>query len=156
MAKEGASAWFIFTQPLSKLKILFAKLIFSLIITIPLSLFSFILWYFLPIEGVNKNFIALITVLTIVLLTFINVLIGSILPNFKEAADPEKISTSGMGLIDFFTAGGITVLASYYIHTTLENKISMPAAFISLFTVGLLISTALFFLSNYFLKKYEF
>jgi len=156
MAKEGPNAWYIFTLPISKLRILCYKLILGSTLSIPLLLFSFILWYVLPIAGVNKFFIALVAGITIVLLTFINVFLGSILPNFKQGDDPEKVSTSGMGLLSFFSSVATTCFISWYLYAVLRNAISIETVFISLFTIGLLIFTAFFFLATYFLGKYAF
>jgi hypothetical protein len=156
MAKEGSSAWFIFTQPISKLRILINKLILGLVISAPLLFLSFLLWHMLPVERVNKLFITLMSVITIILLTFVNVFTGSILPNFKQADDPEKVSTSGMGLITFFVAVAITIFISWYLFAVQKKTILIQTVFISLVTIGSLIFTALFFLSNYYLTKYEF
>lgn len=156
MAKEGPVSWYIFTLPVPKTKILFNKLILGFFLCLPLLLFSFILWYLLPFKKIDRFFITLVSSITIFILSFINVFMGSILPNFHQGNDPEAVSTSGMGIATVIMTIFITITVSRLLYRTLENKLSHQVIFLFLITFAFTFYLFLFSLAKKFLKKYQF
>ena len=110
MTREGKTAWFIFTLPLKKDTLLYAKLKIGFILVTPFLLLGVGIWRFFPFP-LNNLPLTLFSLLTIISLTLGAGLLGSISPDFRQASDPEKVSTSAMGLITLaFSVGAIAVM----------------------------------------------
>lgn len=150
MAREGISSWYLFSLPLPKNKILFAKTIFALLITLPFFILGIIVWYFLPFAVTFKVYLALVSLATILLLTIIQVLLGSINPQFSIASDPEKISTSTMGLTAFLYSVGITAIFAYELFLMLKNNQLLFSSIVVLILVSLIIPLFLYQIINRF------
>jgi hypothetical protein len=156
MAKEGDNAWYIFTLPVAKTKILLSKLSLGLIMSIPLFLFSLILWGFLPVEGLDRFLIRLVTLLAILWLSLVNVFLGSIFPNFKQGNDSEAVSTSGMGIITFMATVIISIFTAWCLFGVMKSTTANQKVIFLLLVSGLVTSFSLFSLAKYFFKNYEF
>lgn len=156
MAKEGVSSWYIFTLPVSKLKILLWKVISGLLITLPLLLFSFLLWFFIPLQAQERLLMNLVSFLVIIWLSLVNVLLGSIFPNFNQGADSEKVSTSGMGIITLIIVVIITIFTSKWLYQVMKGTMAFQKFIFLLVVFGLTILISLFSLARYFLKDYQF
>ncbi|MFZ2202134.1 MAG: hypothetical protein WAV56_01925 [Microgenomates group bacterium] len=143
MAREGQTAWFLFTKPVRPGKIINQKTLTALALSLPLLVISLMIWPFLG-NGQDLGSLALTAV---VFLTFVASYLGNLFPNFRQGHDPEKVSTSAMG---FFTI--ILLLAvSYFLIT----KPIMESFFI--FLVGALVTLiGLKTLSVLSLRRYQF
>jgi hypothetical protein len=119
-AREGTSAWFIFTQPLSKYKFLQAKLMLSLLLTTPFFILSILVWGFAQFITSPLLLIvqSVITLLTIVCATTI---MGGISPNFADSQDAEKISTNGTGLFSLAITVVIVAINEYLLVQMLQQ-----------------------------------
>ncbi|MFC1647350.1 hypothetical protein ACFL1A_03640, partial [Patescibacteria group bacterium] len=93
IAREGKNIWFIFTQPVKRSDIYFQKLLFGIFVSIPVMIFSAVIWvFFPPFLGIWKILTA-VSLLTILLLAIVHVSFGAIYPNYNDGDSPEKVST---------------------------------------------------------------
>lgn len=156
MSREGSSAWYIFTQPLERKQILGNQLLFGVVLTLPFLVLTVGIWLTLPFVTNYRPVLIGITWWTITLLTLGHGLIGSIRPQFSLSHDPEKVSTSIMGLVALFYSLALTITVGWGVSKILNNlrtpnQIIGPGIFSS---IALLMF--LFLLARFFLKKYEF
>jgi hypothetical protein len=97
-AREGASAWKLFTAPLDRKDIFFEKLKTALI----WALFWFIgsavsvLVVFFN-TGLENDLVNLL-ILSIPALAIVMITVGAVNPNFRDALDSERLSTTGTGI----------------------------------------------------------
>lgn len=98
MAREGESAWYIFTQPITPPSLLLPKVYLGVLLSLPLLAISLIIWSIIPYLASWRILLLIFSFLAIVILAVSQAILGSIFPNFSASKDPEKVSTSGMGL----------------------------------------------------------
>lgn len=143
MAREGQTAWFLFTKPIRSGKIINQKTLTALALSLPLFVISLTIWPFL---GNGKNLGALAGT-AVILLTCIASYLGNLFPNFRQGHDPEKVSTSAMGLTTII----LLLAVSYFLITQ-----PIMASFFT-FLVGTLITLiGLKALSVLSLRRYQF
>lgn len=156
MAKEGSSAWYMFTQPVSLARILFSKLIFGFIAVFPVYIFAIIVWFLLPFSNISRPFLISLSLVSITTLAVIHVLLGAIFPNFSQADDPEKISTSTMGIITLAVSFFLTAFTSYLLYGVLKVTLSTLIVFFEIIFFALFALVVLYTLSTTIMRKYEF
>ena len=108
MAREGIASWFIFALPVVRSRLLWSKIALAVFLSVPIMVFSVVVWQILPFTVGNRMLLSAVTLVGIVSLAVSLVLIGAIAPNFREGNDPEKVSTSGMGLVALAVASLLT------------------------------------------------
>ncbi len=125
LSKEKLQAWHLFTAPLSIKKILYSKLAFSLLISIPqmLALFSIIYSLFPMPEG--RLFISVFGLLVSVILHLVVFIIGVMLPNFSDGSDVDRASTSVGGIITLIVAALLTVLTAFMLFRYVSGEIAL-------------------------------
>lgn len=115
MAKEGKTAWFLFTKPVKPLGFVTQKIVSAIFISTPILVFSLIYGYLFKL-----SFVHLFSTLVILFLTGF---LGNIHPNFRDGDNPERVSTSLMGLtallislliIFLFTRAGLFNFATVF------------------------------------------
>lgn len=156
MAEEGSNAWYIFTQPVSLARILFSKLVLGFLASFPLYMFAIIVWLLLPFSDINRLFLITLSLVSITTLAATHVLLGTISPNFSQADDPEKISTSAMGVVTLVISMLLTVFTSYLLYSVLKATLSTPVVFFEIILFALFMLAILYTLSTTMMKKYEF
>ncbi len=156
MAREGPNSWYIFSLPLKLIKILKSKILFGLIGSLPFILLSILLWLILPTPGIDKLTLILFSSLAIVILSLINTLLGFVDPNFEEGDDPEKLSTSAMGIVTLFISMAFVTFSNYIFYTYLKQNISFINVFFLLVLIGVTLIGMLFFLAVKSSKNYQF
>lgn len=132
MAREGDARWFLFTAPVSLRKILHSKLAFGIILSLPLILISAVLWLTFPYAQGNVILLSVFSSLCIFILLKVQVLLGSILPNFSEGNDPEKVSTSMMGIVTLFVSIAAAFAMVYLLSGILKGNIVVYTKFLFL------------------------
>lgn len=145
IAREGGSAWFIFTQPISKNKILKEKLILSLIISIPFFILNLFIWEFYKFIE-NNIFFIILTSITLLSIVFSTIIIGAISPNFDENKDAERISTSGPGLLSLALNIIIVLINGYVLHLFINNQQLFLISFLSIFFGNAIIVLFIYFI----------
>lgn len=140
MAREGINRWFLFTLPLNRSVILTQKIQFGSIVSLPLSVFSIIVWIFLPFSR-SKYSLIFFSLIMVTTLTLIHTLMGSINPDYENGENPEKTSTTAMGILTLCISFLYISISSYLIFHSLQNPIDFLRdvfTFIA-FTVGILV-----------------
>jgi len=85
-----------------------------------------------------------------------NVLFGTIFPNFSQGKDPEKVSTSGMGIVTLFFSFLVIIFSGYLILELQKGLISICMLYLfHLFFIVVTIAS-LYLISVTNMKKYQF
>lgn len=155
MAREGKSAWFLFTLPISIHMVVWSKIFTGLVLTTPHIILSMLMWLLLPFDT-HIGMLTIISVLAVFLLSLSNGFLGTIAPNFPQGHDPEKVSTSTMGITTLIVSMIITGAVVYSIYQFLSRIWPAHVAIMIILGIGLLIILSLAFLSRLFSKRYEF
>jgi len=156
MAKEGPNAWYIFTLPISKLRILFSKIWLALIVSIPFLIFTSFAWMIVPFNKSDHWQFIIISVMSFLTIALANVLFGTIFPNFSQGKDPEKVSTSGMGIVTLFFSFLVIIFSGYLILELQKGLISICMLYLfHLFFIVVTIAS-LYLISVTNMKKYQF
>jgi len=156
MAKEGPNAWYIFTLPISKLRILFSKIWLALIVSIPFLIFTSFAWMIVPFNKSDYWQFIIISIMSFLTIALANVLFGTIFPNFSQGKDPEKVSTSGMGIVTLFFSFLVIIFSGYLILELQKGLISICMLYLfHLFFIVVTIAS-LYLISVTNMKKYQF
>ena len=154
IAREGKSAWYLFTMPITRNRILFSKILLSILLSIPVMIFAGLIWYLLPFAiGIN-SYLTYISMVVIFTLAISQILLGAILPNFSQS-NPEKISTSGMGLVTLLVSGFIATLAAKWIGYMMSGTIGSIYFITVPLGVCILLLTILWFFSQKLMQHWE-
>lgn len=155
VAREGKYAWYIFTLPVTRKRIINSKILLGVFFSLPVTGFTVIVWYLLPFAGESRIAVSALTVAVITLLAVSQVLFGAILPNFAQGEDPEKVTTSGMGLVTLLITGFLLTLTGQLIGKMMYGSMGDIYPFLVIFTVGTGLLTALFLLSGESMKRWQ-
>ncbi len=139
MSQEGTSRWFIFSLPIEKKAILSQKIIFGYAASIPIGVFSIIMWYIIPFTG-NKVILIFFSLVTVFFLTQAHILLGAIVPDFENGDTPERVSTSAMGIAALALSFLYISVGGYLMFSALQQYTN------SFYTCLLFISLSLFIL----------
>lgn len=156
-SREGKSARFIFTAPISANSVFFSKMKASFIFCLPLVGLGILVWQILPFSSPTRVLLTLVSIWGILILTLTNLYLGMLRPNFTlGATDPEKVSTGLLGI----TSLAVSLFFSGSLIFELYFLLSGETAFASgLITVCLVQTGVLAILANmakYAVKRYEF
>ena len=154
MAVEGRMGWYLFSLPIKKETILQKKLIFALILTLPLIIGGFLVWLILPFPKQWFIFLAFLTSITLIILAKAQTFLGAIFPNFAQGEDPEKISTSGMGVFALFFSSIIAAHSTLALYNYLAHQDFFSTLYFIFF--GLLSTSLISLLAKEAVKKYQF
>ncbi len=155
VAREGGSAWYIFTIPIPRSRILFAKILLSILFSVPVMVFAGVVWYLLPFVSAVRTQLISISVMFILILALSHVLLGAVLPNFSQGNEPEKVSTSGMGLLVLLVSGLLVTLAAQLIRYMIEGRAGGIFSVTIFFAAGAVFLFLLWGLSREFMKRWE-
>jgi hypothetical protein len=155
VAREGKSAWYIFTLPIPRSRILFAKILLSIFFSIPVMVFAGLVWYLLPFAGDTRNQLIGVSMVFILILAISHVLFGAVLPNFSQGNDPEKVSTSGMGLLVLLVSGLLVTLTAQLIQYMITGLVGGIFFVTTLLADGAVFILLLWFLSRESMKRWE-
>lgn len=152
MAKEGRFSWFIFTKPTTSGHILNQKILASVFLSLPLYILSFMVWFLVSsketffLAGIFSFFVTL-------LFSVICQFAGNFFPNFRDGHNPEKVSTSTMGVT---TLAVLLLLTYFFIKNFQFFLMGMANQLPLLFFMGLLSVIGLWFLSRFSIRRYQF
>lgn len=149
MSGEGKSFWYIFTIPVQSTKILKSKITTGLILSIPITVISFIIWLFLPYSKGHTLELVVFSLSGIVILTLFQGILGAIKPKFSLGDDKEKVSTSSMGIATLMISIFFIVFLTYGLHGVLSGKTDL---YYSL-GLSLIIGSIFLFLLLFIFKK---
>jgi hypothetical protein len=133
VAREGRNASLLFSLPVSRFQYLTSKMRVGAYLSFVVSLFSIILLVFMPFTLPYRNLMIGIIMLLQLLLSQLHVLLGSIVPNFHDGDNAEKVSTSGMGLFTLIVSIAMTVLGGYVIYFAVTSAQTEPWGYIGAF-----------------------
>ncbi len=156
MAKEGETAWYLFTQPLAPEKLWLSKVLLAQLLILPFLFVAATVWLFLSFTGRYYLLLAGCSLIMIIIITLLQAFLGLINPNFSESHSAEKISTSYMGLITLV----ITTTLALGVAAGLDQYLSGNAFGILTITgsviIGLVLVGILGAVSRSGLRRYEF
>lgn len=156
MARESEAAWYIFSLPVARVKILRAKILITFLAGLPLIFLSTGVWWSLKYVTPYQPVLTLSSLWTVLVLITILVFLGAIRPNFAEGLNPEKVSTSFMGITALVITSVITSVFSLSLYKYLNGEIN-PATLISAqLLMGVIPMVLLYFMSLHAVNKYEF
>ncbi len=128
MAHEKKTIWYLFPLPLPASQIVISKMKACLVISSLFVLFSVILWGVAPIPAALKVFLIVVSSWAILSLSLIHVTLGMIRTNFADGDEPEKVSTSMMGMLALACSILIVSGVCYSVYTMLATGL-LPVYF---------------------------
>jgi hypothetical protein len=155
VAREGSSAWHIFTIPIPRSRILLAKILLGVLFSVPVMVFAGLVWYLLPFAGVARTQLVGVSIVFVLILALLQVLVGAILPNFSQGNDPEKVSTSGMGLLALLVSGLLVTLTAQLIRYMMLGYVGGIFFIAILLVAGTVFLLLLWALSRELMKRWE-
>lgn len=155
VAREGRSAWYIFTLPISRTRLLFSKILLSILVSVPIMICSGLVWYWLPFVYVGRDQLVSLTIIVLLFVSLVQVLMGAILPNFSQGNDPEKVSTSGMGILTLFLCGILAFIAGLSIEHLMKSEVSGMVYYALILGSGMTTLFVLWFAANQSMKRWE-
>jgi ABC-type transport system involved in multi-copper enzyme maturation permease subunit len=156
LAKEADSAWFLFTQPVSRGKILWSKLLLGFLTGLPLLLISLLVWWLPGYVSPYQSILAVSSFWTITLLIIIQAFMGMIFPNFAEGSNPEKVSTSSMGIASLVVSTTMTVVFAFGIYGYINNAVNLTSVWITQTVFTVFIFLTLYPAAKNSMKNLEF
>lgn len=155
MAREGKSAWYIFSLPISRTAILTAKFKVTLLISLPIYVLTIIVWWWLPFVTSHRLIMVCLSLITALCLISWHVLLGAIQPNFKQGGDVDKLSTSSMGLLTvLLSALGVGVV-SLAIGPIMSGQLHPYLTLLAFIQAGLAVTIALWLVTRSALRHYQ-
>lgn len=109
MAREGKGRWLVLTL-VSKSKLIGDKIVSAIYLTLPLIVLDTLLWLVSPFPG--KLMLISFTILSLLFVSLLLVLLGTWRPDFEHGDQPERTSTSILGLLALFLALSWTVISA--------------------------------------------
>lgn len=153
MMNEGRSRWWYFTIPLSAEKLLLSKIFASLAIATPLFLIAASQWWILPFST-NPEFLTVLSVLTLLFLTFQFCLIGSLKPDFNLAYLPDKASTTLTGIFSLIVTMAYAVFGGWSMKYMFMGEISQTIIISAALVSGTIITITLWILVTKTVARY--
>ena len=102
VGREGQSAWILASMPVSPQKILFAKFLFgTILLTVLMTTGLYVTLPFFNISSYVTINILILGVITSIFIAIFQISMGAISPELRKR-DPERMSTTPMGLITTF------------------------------------------------------
>lgn len=156
MAREGPSFWYIFTQPVEKESLLHNKMILGGLLSIPLLFLGILLWFVTPYASSYIFPLIALSLIMVIVLALVNCLMGAINPNFSQGDDPEKVSTSSIGLVTLFVSAAQVAGLCLLLYLVLTGNLETLSAFGLAVTGSILVILLLYGIAYYFLSHYQF
>lgn len=156
MARESTSAWYSFSLPISPSQLLKHKVSLALLLNVPLYLLAIVVWELLPFAAGNRLVLIGYSLLCMFWLTIYQSLLGAINPNFAQGNDPDKTSTSGMGLLTLVISAALVTITSLLVEQIFTRTIAPSVAITSLVIGGGLGSALLWALAKKAMQRYQF
>lgn len=147
-------AWLIFTSPRKRTEYLGSYLLTSFGLIMPLVIIFSLTWSILPFDSPLKWFGVSLSLWLLLVITLLNIFLGTIQPDFDHVDDPDKVSTSTSGLLSVcLTAliGGTTIIATYLFLTGVFSlaTVLLITSFFSLVPLLILSIASRFNLDHY-------
>lgn len=120
MTREGKARWLLFTQPIRRSKLLIAKICLSLILSIPFTIVSGWIWSSLSYTKSHALLLLFMTAITIIWTTVSASILGGAFPTFSLSLEPEKASTTAVGLGTFTYLIVISGFVSFSLYQSLR------------------------------------
>lgn len=155
MAREGKSAWFLFGLPVPRRSILHAKLTFAAYASGLLSVFAVAVLYFLPFTAGFRLQLLSYSVAVMLLLSVVHACLGAIAPNFAMGDEPEKVSTSGMGLLTLLVSILVTSVSGFVIWRIMTLRPDAPMLTVASFLLWSAAAVLLWKAAESALSRYE-
>jgi len=146
MVNEGKSRWWFFTIPVLASKSVGAKVLASLLISLPLYILALVEWYLVPF-AVAPIFLVILSILAITFLATAVPLMGVLNPDYSLVYDPDRASTSFTGIISLLIIVATGTMGSFLIQMSLKQNLPFDIAINFFFTFTLAIGLILWFLS---------
>ncbi len=155
-AKESTGAWYIFSLPISKNKLLGSKMLLAYLVSLPLLLMALLIWWLPPFLNPYQNLLAIGSFITTGMLVAMHTLMGAISPNFADGDSPERVSTSSMGMAALVVTTAFELLSAYGIYSYINHSWSFERVLIMPAAAGGCILLTLVLIFRQTLGKYQF
>jgi hypothetical protein len=155
MTREGNVIWYLFMLPIKRKRILWSKTIFAVYLSLPLLILSIIIWPLLIRDFTSLIFIDL-SWIGILSLSAISVFSGSISPYFELGDDPEKASTTFLGIAALFASLAEITLLSFFLYMIMTSEITIVFGIAVSLVVSILIVFPVFLLARKKITGYSF
>lgn len=156
MAREIEAAWYLFTLPISRIRILRSKVLFGMILTLPHILLGISIWFLFPFFEKWRTVLIINSIIAVVILTLVHGLMGAISPNFDLGRDPEKVSTGSMGILTLLVSFFVIALTEFLLYVFMKGMIGVLGMEIIIASLNILLLIALLGTARSFLRHYEF
>lgn len=156
MSRESTSAWYSFSLPIMPSQLLKHKVFLALLLNLPLYLLAAAVWEVLPFAAGNRLVMIGYSLLCMFWLTIYQSLLGAINPNFAQGNDPDKTSTSGMGLVTLIISAALVTTTSLLVEQIFTREIAPSTAITSLVIGGGLCAVLLWAMTKKAMQRYQF
>jgi hypothetical protein len=155
IAREKRTSWLLFSQPLSRLQVLEAKVIFAFLVAFPALPISYIASRLAMLPPDASLTYTLILFVTAISLSLIQLFAGTIAPNFKESDNLEATSTSGSGLAAIILCLIFSSISGAIFYQFITFSISFLYVFLSMMIVSVIMLTPLWILARKSIYNYD-
>lgn len=155
MAREGKSAWYLFSLPISRTSILVEKFKTTLLVSLPIYLLTIMVWWWLPSAAAYRTTMIALSLITALCLVGWHALLGAIQPNFKQGGDTDKISTSSMGLLAVLLSALGVATVSLAIEPIFNGQLQPHLTLLALIQAGLAVTISLWLITRSALRRYQ-
>lgn len=155
IAREKTTAWFSFSLPISRQKYLLEKLFVAILLALPAIPIAIIIVSGLKLSSEAAFLSVLLIVATVVVINILQCLLGAINPNFKEAQNPEAISTSSLGVVSLMLSLAYIVFITAQLYGYLNGNITILEVAINWLLMTTVIVGPIFLVALRSLRKYS-
>lgn len=155
MAREGKTRWYILTLPLHRDLLVLSKVFLGCLLVIPHIVFGVLIWFVMPYAKGYIFPLSVMSTFAIILLALVQGFLGAVYPNFLQGDNPERVSTSMMGIMTLFLSSGIIALVAYCLHSILQNGDSMQLIMSFLLSFAICVIATLFLYTRYTVSRYR-
>ncbi|MFA5025505.1 MAG: hypothetical protein WC503_03310 [Candidatus Shapirobacteria bacterium] len=155
MAKEKFTAWFSFSLPLSREDLLKEKLLVSVLLGIPSLPVVMIIVHGLRLSSDKALVLTLLMTAIVMFINILQCLFGSISPNFKEAENPDAVSTSSLGILALMLSLLVIAISTIQLSNYFHSNISGLGFAIRWISMVIVITTPILLIATKSVQKYS-
>lgn len=152
MAREGTTRWWYLSLPISRSQLLHNKIRTGVLLSLPMVILVGILSVVWP-YGIGREYVWF-SLLAFLPLTVASVALGSINPDFEEGLHTEKVSTTGMGLVNLGLNGSLTACWMVLVRRSILGGNTLFALISMLFLIVVMTGVLVYFAKRQTQKMY--
>jgi hypothetical protein len=110
----------------------------------------------LPFTSAYRTNIIVFIFWVIMTLSWLHVLLGAVYPDFREGNDPEKVSTSGMGIISLIISIIVIINGGYILNLVLSGAENYPQLYAGFVLMNIAVVAILYLIAHKSIRNHQF